>query len=114
MTRSLDLDPPPSPPYHHPSPPPPSPYHPPYHPQPPPPPPTPRPPQLLGFLEEILAVLPNSEYRKRGAIPLKQIVDVCAREGFTNLMVFTEKSKVPPPPTLPPFYPPSAPLMPPP
>lgn len=76
--------------------------------------PHPRPPQLLGFLEEILAVLPNSEYRKRGAIPLKQIVDVCAREGFTNLMVFTEKSKVPPPPTLPPFYPPSAPLMPPP
>ena len=52
--------------------------------------------QLLSFLEEILLILPNSEYRKRGSVPIKEIVDACASRGFTNLLVFTEKARHPP------------------
>jgi len=50
--------------------------------------------QLLSFIEEVLVILPNSEYRKRGAVPIKQIVEASAARGFTNLLVFTEKAKV--------------------
>ena len=57
--------------------------------------------QLLSFLEEILLILPNSEYRKRGSVPIKEIVDACASRGFTNLLVFTEKARGPPPQCLP-------------
>ena len=57
--------------------------------------------QLLSFLEEILLILPNSEYRKRGSVPIKKIVDACASRGFTNLLVFTEKARGPPPQCLP-------------
>ena len=50
---------------------------------------------LLAFLQEMVAMLPNAEYRSRGEIPLKQIVSAASERGFTNLLVFTEKSKQP-------------------
>jgi len=51
--------------------------------------------QLLSFLEEVLTFIPNSEYRKRGSNPIKQVVKACSERGFTNLLVFTEKAKRP-------------------
>jgi ribosome production factor 1 len=51
--------------------------------------------KLMAFLQEVVAMLPNCEYRQRGAVPLKQIVDACNERGFTCLLVFTEKSKKP-------------------
>eukprot|EP00310_Coccolithus_braarudii_P014679 CAMPEP_0183341232 /NCGR_PEP_ID=MMETSP0164_2-20130417/7508_1 /TAXON_ID=221442 /ORGANISM="Coccolithus pelagicus ssp braarudi, Strain PLY182g" /LENGTH=309 /DNA_ID=CAMNT_0025511489 /DNA_START=242 /DNA_END=1171 /DNA_ORIENTATION=+ len=51
--------------------------------------------QLLSLVEELLRMLPNSEYRPRNAITIKRIVDACAERGFTNLLLLTEKSKTP-------------------
>lgn len=49
--------------------------------------------QLLGFIEEVVGLLPNCEYRQRGAIPIKAVVAACVKHGFTTLLVFTEKAK---------------------
>jgi ribosome production factor 1 len=49
--------------------------------------------KLLDFMEEVVGLLPNCEYRQRGAIPIKQIVEAATKRGFTMLLVFTEKAK---------------------
>jgi len=49
--------------------------------------------KLLGFMEEMVTLLPNCEYRQRGAVPLKQLVDACNERGFTSLLVFTENKE---------------------
>ena len=46
--------------------------------------------KLLGFMEEVVGLLPNTEYRQRGAIPIKSVVNAASKRGFTMLMVFTE------------------------
>jgi len=46
--------------------------------------------KLLGFMEEVVSILPNAEYRQRGAIPIKSVVQAATKRGFTMLMVFTE------------------------
>jgi ribosome production factor 1 len=46
--------------------------------------------KLLGFMEEIISLLPNAEYRQRGAIPIKAVVQAASKRGFTMLLVFTE------------------------
>ena len=51
--------------------------------------------QLLEFVNEILGLLPNSEYRQRGAIPIKAVVQAASQRGFTMLLVFTERAKRP-------------------
>ena len=48
--------------------------------------------KLLSFMEEVIALLPNSEYRQRGAIPVKSVVQAATKRGFTMLMIFTETS----------------------
>ncbi len=50
---------------------------------------------LLAFLQEFVAMVPQCEYRARGAISLKQIVSAASERGYTNLLVFTEKNKRP-------------------
>lgn len=50
--------------------------------------------QLLSFLEEVVALFPNAEYRQRGAVPIKAVVKAAAKRDFTMLLVFTEKAKV--------------------
>lgn len=49
--------------------------------------------QLLEFMEQIVDLLPNTEYRQRGAVPIKTVVQAAAKRNFTMLMVFTEKAK---------------------
>eukprot|EP00967_Tisochrysis_lutea_P074283 scaffold99696_cov31-Tisochrysis_lutea.AAC.2 len=51
--------------------------------------------KLMDFLDEVVAMLPNCEYRKRGAVPLKEIIDACNQRGYTSLLIFTEKAKKP-------------------
>ena len=51
--------------------------------------------QLLEFVNEIIGLLPNSEYRQRGAIPVKAIVQAASKRGFTMLLIFTERAKKP-------------------
>ena len=46
--------------------------------------------KLLGFMEEVVHLLPNTEYRQRGAIPIKEVVQAASARNFTMLMVFTE------------------------
>ena len=49
--------------------------------------------KLMAFLEIIVDLFPNCEYRKRGAVPIKEVVKAASKRDFTMLMVFTEKSK---------------------
>ncbi|KAL1525516.1 hypothetical protein AB1Y20_020372 [Prymnesium parvum] len=49
--------------------------------------------KLMDFLEVIVDLFPNCEYRKRGAVPIKEVVAAASKRDFTMLMVFTEKSK---------------------
>lgn len=49
--------------------------------------------KLLDFMEEVVHILPNCEYRQRGAVPIKQVVTASQARGFTMLLVFTEKAK---------------------
>lgn len=51
--------------------------------------------QLLEFVNEVLGILPNAEYRQRGAIPIKAVVQAASKRGFTMLLVFTERKKRP-------------------
>lgn len=46
--------------------------------------------KLLSFMEEVIGLLPNAEYRQRGAIPIKAVVQAASKRGFTMLLVFTE------------------------
>jgi ribosome production factor 1 len=46
--------------------------------------------KLLTFMEKVVNLLPNTEYRQRGAIPIKSVVQASTKKGFTMLMVFTE------------------------
>ena len=48
--------------------------------------------KLLGFMEEVVSLLPNTEYRQRGDIPIKSVVQAATKRNFTMLMVFTEGS----------------------
>ena len=38
----------------------------------------------------MVELLPNSEYRKRGKCPVKEMCDAAVKRGFTNLLIFTE------------------------
>lgn len=49
--------------------------------------------KLLSFLEVVVDLFPNCEYRKRGAVPVKQVVQAACKRDFTLLLVFTEKAK---------------------
>jgi ribosome production factor 1 len=49
--------------------------------------------QLIEFMNEVIGLFPNAEYRQRGAIPIKSVVQASAKRGFTMLMIFTERSK---------------------
>ena len=49
--------------------------------------------QLLELVNYIIGLLPNSEYRQRGAVPIKAVVQAAAQRGFTQLLVFTERAK---------------------
>lgn len=49
--------------------------------------------QLLEFMNEMVGLLPNAEYRKRGAFPIKTIVQAATDKGFTMMLVFTERMK---------------------
>jgi len=51
--------------------------------------------QLLEFVNEVIGLLPNSEYRQRGAVPIKAVVQAASKRGFTMLLVFTERTKKP-------------------
>ena len=44
------------------------------------------------FLAEMVELLPNSEYRKRGKCPVKEMCDAAVKRGFTNLLIFTNKT----------------------
>lgn len=45
---------------------------------------------LEDFLVEMIEMLPNSEYRKRGNHQVKDIVEAAKERGFTTLLIFTE------------------------
>eukprot|EP00966_Prymnesium_polylepis_P111786 2585914-Prymnesium_polylepis.1 len=47
----------------------------------------------MDFLEIVVALFPNCEYRKRGAAPIKEVVKAASKRDFTMLLVFTEKAK---------------------
>jgi len=44
--------------------------------------------RLLKFIKEILYVFPNSYYYARNNFPLKQLVDECVENDFTDLLIF--------------------------
>jgi len=50
-------------------------------------------PQLLEFMTQVVELLPNTEYRQRGAVPIKSVVQAASKRNFTMLLVFTEKAK---------------------
>ena len=49
--------------------------------------------KLLEFLEQVVTLFPNAEYRQRGAVPIKAVVKAASKRDFTMLLVFTEKAK---------------------
>jgi len=51
--------------------------------------------QLMSFVEELVLMFPNAEFRRRGTWSLKQITAACNKHGFTNLIVLTERAKKP-------------------
>jgi ribosome production factor 1 len=48
---------------------------------------------LFDLLKELVCVIPNCSYYKRGDFELKKICKWAGDRGFTDLMVFGEKSK---------------------
>jgi len=47
------------------------------------------------FIQDLMAVFPNSAYFKRSTHEMKKIVPQAADRGFTDIMVITEKQKTP-------------------
>ncbi|KAJ1850274.1 Ribosome production factor 1, partial [Coemansia sp. RSA 2703] len=52
--------------------------------------------KTVGFVEELVSVIPNLEYVKRGRkFELQQIIQFCRNREYTDLIVITEDHKVP-------------------
>ena len=51
--------------------------------------------RIYELISELLNVLPNSFYYKRGSYALKKIQVWAAEKGFTHLLVLSERLKVP-------------------
>ena len=51
--------------------------------------------KIFEVIGELLNIIPNSFYYKRGLFPLKKIAAWAGGKGFTHLLVLTEKAKVP-------------------
>lgn len=51
--------------------------------------------KIFETIGELLNVIPNSFYYKRGRFPLKKISAWATSRAFTHLLVLTEKAKVP-------------------
>eukprot|EP00656_Telonema_subtile_P026050 TRINITY_DN28045_c0_g1_i1.p2 TRINITY_DN28045_c0_g1~~TRINITY_DN28045_c0_g1_i1.p2 ORF type:complete len:370 (+),score=77.65 TRINITY_DN28045_c0_g1_i1:137-1246(+) len=47
------------------------------------------------YIEDLMAVFPNSAYYKRGTHEMKKIVDQAIEREFTDIVVITEKQKTP-------------------
>lgn len=49
---------------------------------------------LYHFIHDLLDLLPNSFYYKRGTFDIKEIVQFACNKKFTHLVVLSEKSKI--------------------
>jgi ribosome production factor 1 len=50
-------------------------------------------PEIMGLVDELVDLMPNSEYRKRGNAELKPIIEGATERGFTMMIVVTSKAK---------------------
>jgi ribosome production factor 1 len=50
--------------------------------------------KIYRMIAEIMAVIPNSFYYRRGKYRLKNICEWAAEKGFTHLVILNEKSKI--------------------
>lgn len=50
-------------------------------------------PNLLRLVDELVDLMPNAEYRKRGTAQLKAIVEGAKARGYTMMVVVNEKAK---------------------
>eukprot|EP00386_Alphamonas_edax_P008467 GDKI01027747.1.p1 GENE.GDKI01027747.1~~GDKI01027747.1.p1 ORF type:complete len:382 (+),score=113.05 GDKI01027747.1:127-1146(+) len=51
--------------------------------------------KIFDLLKELVVVIPNTFYYKRGDFEIKKIVKYATNKGFTDLIVFNEKNKKP-------------------
>ncbi|GMF43709.1 unnamed protein product [Phytophthora fragariaefolia] len=50
--------------------------------------------ELYHFIKDLMDLLPNSFYYKRGTFDIKEIVQFATNKKFTHLVVLSEKSKI--------------------
>ncbi|KAG6969374.1 hypothetical protein JG688_00005342 [Phytophthora aleatoria] len=50
--------------------------------------------ELYHFIKDLMDLLPNSFYYKRGTFDIKEIVQFASNKKFTHLIVLSEKSKI--------------------
>jgi len=50
--------------------------------------------ELYHFIKDLMDLLPNSFYYKRGTFDIKEIVQFATNKEFTHLVVLSEKSKI--------------------
>ncbi|XP_047123105.1 ribosome production factor 1 isoform X1 [Hydra vulgaris] len=49
--------------------------------------------ETLNFIEDLVKIVPNSEYRNRKGIDLKKIIPQAVERGFTDLVIINEDQK---------------------
>lgn len=50
--------------------------------------------ELYHFIRDLISLIPNAFYYKRGTFDIKEIVQFATNKEFTHLIVLSEKSKV--------------------
>ncbi|KAG8468021.1 hypothetical protein KFE25_007073 [Diacronema lutheri] len=50
-------------------------------------------PEIMQLVDELVDLMPNAEYRKRGTADLKPIIEGASERGYTMMMVVTSKAK---------------------
>lgn len=50
--------------------------------------------ELYHFIKDLMDLIPNAFYYKRGTFDIKEIVQFASNKGFTHLVVLSEKAKV--------------------
>lgn len=50
--------------------------------------------ELYHFIRDLLSLIPNAFYYKRGTFDIKEIVQFATNKEFTHLIVLSEKSKI--------------------
>jgi rRNA maturation protein Rpf1 len=49
----------------------------------------------MAFIKDLLATIPNCTYEERKKKTLKQIIESCKAEEYTDVMVINEDHKIP-------------------